>query len=141
MTSVAAAGTPDPMTSHATELSALAALASSVAQEAAELLLSRRDRVSVVQTKSSPTDVVTEMDRRAEELIRSRILAARPGDAVLGEEGVQTGDAPVRWVIDPLDGTVNYLYGLHDWAVSIAAEVSGVVLAGVVAVPRRGSVG
>jgi myo-inositol-1(or 4)-monophosphatase len=78
------------------------------------------------------------MDRRAEELIRSRILAVRPGDAILGEEGGQTGDAPVRWVIDPLDGTVNYLYGLHDWAVSIAAEVSGVVLAGAVSVPRHG---
>ena len=67
------------------------------------------------------------MDRRSEELIRSRILAARPSDAILGEEGGLIGnadDAPVLWVIDPLDGTVNYLYGLHDWAVSIAAEVA-----------------
>ncbi|HVT66576.1 MAG TPA: inositol monophosphatase family protein, partial [Trebonia sp.] len=68
-----------------------------------------------------------EMDRRAEALIRSRILAARPHDAVLGEEEGQTGDtagAPARWVVDPLDGTVNYLYGLHDWGVSVAAEVA-----------------
>jgi fructose-1,6-bisphosphatase/inositol monophosphatase family enzyme len=101
-------------------------LAVSVAREAGEMLAARTGRVEVAATKSSPTDVVTEMDRRSEELIRSRILAARPSDAVLGEEGGQTGDAddaPVRWVIDPLDGTVNYLYGLHDWAVSVAAEV------------------
>ncbi len=116
----------------------LLAIAVDAAEAAGRLLAGRDGRVSVAATKSSPTDVVTEMDRRAEELIRSRILAVRPADAILGEEGGQTGDAPVRWVIDPLDGTVNYLYGLHDWAVSIAAEVSGVVLAGAVAVPRRG---
>jgi myo-inositol-1(or 4)-monophosphatase len=116
----------------------LLAVALDAARAAGELLASVDGRVRVAATKSSPTDVVTEMDRRAEELIRSRIGDARPGDAILGEEGGQTGDAPVRWVIDPLDGTVNYLYGLHDWAVSIAAEVSGVVRAGVVAVPRRG---
>jgi myo-inositol-1(or 4)-monophosphatase len=104
---------------------------------AGRLLASRDGRVPVAATKSSPTDVVTEMDRQAEELIRRRITAARPADAILGEEGGQTGDAPVRWVIDPLDGTVNYLYGLHDWAVSIAAEVSGVIVAGVVNVPVR----
>lgn len=128
----------------------LLALAMDAAVAAGELLATGRDGgVSVAATKSSPTDVVTEMDRQAEELIRSRILAARPGDAILGEEGGQTegardgdgaGDAPVRWVIDPLDGTVNYLYGLHDWAVSIAAEVSGVIVAGVVNVPRRGEI-
>ena len=128
----------------------LLALAMDAAVAAGELLAAGRDGgVSVAATKSSPTDVVTEMDRRAEELIRSRILAARPGDAILGEEGGQTegtgdadgaGDVPVRWVIDPLDGTVNYLYGLHDWAVSIAAEVSGVIVAGVVNVPRRGEI-
>jgi myo-inositol-1(or 4)-monophosphatase len=101
-------------------------LAVSVAREAGRLLTSREGRVDVAATKSSPTDVVTEMDHRSEELIRSRILAARPSDAILGEEGGligNAGDAQVLWVIDPLDGTVNYLYGLHDWAVSIAAEV------------------
>lgn len=120
---------------------ALLALGIDAARAAGQLLAARdasQGRVSVAATKSSPTDVVTEMDNRAEELIRSRILAARPGDAILGEEGGQTGDAPVRWVIDPLDGTVNYLYQLHDWAVSIAAEVRGVIVAGVVSVPRRG---
>jgi myo-inositol-1(or 4)-monophosphatase len=89
------------------------------------------------------------MDRRSEALITERIRAVRPGDTVLGEEGGQTlggpdasagpgGASRVRWVVDPLDGTVNYLYGLPDWAVSIAAEVDGSVLAGVVEVPRFG---
>jgi myo-inositol-1(or 4)-monophosphatase len=95
------------------------------------------------------------MDRRSEALITSRIRAHRPADAVLGEEGGQTsgdqaGGGPagagseagrlsrVRWVVDPLDGTVNYLYGLRDWCVSIAAEVDGTVVAGVVEVPRAG---
>jgi myo-inositol-1(or 4)-monophosphatase len=107
-------------------LAELRALAVSVAREAGALLADRAGPVEVAATKSSPTDVVTEMDRRSEELIRSRVLAARPSDAILGEEGGligNTDNAPVLWVIDPLDGTVNYLYGLHDWAVSVAAEV------------------
>ena len=112
--------TPDP--------AKLCDIAVSVARETGEMLASRAGQVEVAATKSSPTDVVTEMDRRAEALIRSRILAARPDDAILGEEEGQTGDtagAPARWVVDPLDGTVNYLYGLPDWAVSIAVEVGG----------------
>jgi myo-inositol-1(or 4)-monophosphatase len=116
-------------------------LAVGVAREAGQLLASRAGRVEVAATKTSPTDVVTEMDRRAEELIRRRILKARPADAVLGEEEGQTGDtdgAAVRWVVDPLDGTVNYLYGLPDWAVSIGAEVDGAIVAGAVYVPVRG---
>ena len=127
-------------------------IAVNAATEAGRLLASWRGdgRPEVVQTKSSPTDVVTEMDRRSEALITGRIRSVRPGDAVLGEEGGQSdgagapgpgqGAAPsrVRWVIDPLDGTVNYLYGLRDWAVSIAAEVDGTVVAGVVEVPRAG---
>ena len=130
------------------EAAKLRDLAVSVAREAGRLLTSREGRVEVAATKSSPTDVVTEMDRQSEELIRSRILAARPSDAILGEEGGligNTGNAPVLWVIDPLDGTVNYLYGLHDWAVSIAAEVEWVeggevgrrIVAGAVYVPKR----
>ena len=135
----------------------LRSVAISAAREAGDLLTDRAGQVEVAATKSSPTDVVTEMDSRSEELIRSRILAARPSDAILGEEGGligNTDNAPVLWVIDPLDGTVNYLYGLHDWAVSIAAEVEwaggGVadgqvggevgrrIVAGAVYVPMRG---
>ena len=119
----------------------LLAIAVAAALEAGDLLASQEGRVAVAATKSSPTDVVTEMDGRAEELIRARILAARPDDAILGEEGGQVdgaADAPARWVVDPLDGTVNYLYGLHDWAVSIAAEVGGEIVVGAVYVPMRG---
>jgi myo-inositol-1(or 4)-monophosphatase len=128
----------------------LLVIAVGAALEAGQLLASKEGRVEVAATKSSPTDVVTEMDGRAEELIRARILVARPDDAILGEEGGQVGeaaDAPARWVVDPLDGTVNYLYGLHDWAVSIAAEVAGgagggelgrEIVAGAVYVPMRG---
>jgi myo-inositol-1(or 4)-monophosphatase len=132
------------------EAGALLDIAVAAAAEAGRLLASWRgdERPEVVQTKSSPTDIVTEMDRRSEALITSRIRAHRPGDTVLGEEGGQTAGGPagrgdarpgrVRWIVDPLDGTVNYLYGLHDWSVSIAAEVDGVVVAGVVEVPRHG---
>jgi myo-inositol-1(or 4)-monophosphatase len=128
----------------------LLVIAVGAALEAGQLLASKEGRVEVAATKSSPTDVVTEMDGRAEELIRARILVARPDDAILGEEGGQVDgvlDAPVRWVVDPLDGTVNYLYGLHDWAVSIAAEVDPgaaggdvgrEIVAGAVYVPMRG---
>jgi myo-inositol-1(or 4)-monophosphatase len=131
---VPSAAAPTPQAALPAELTALA---SCVAQEAAELLMARRDRVGVVRTKSSPSDVVTEMDRAAEDLIRDRLLASRPGDAVLGEESGQTGSGSVRWVVDPIDGTVNYLYGLPDWGVSIAAEVEGEVVAGAVCLPLR----
>ncbi|MFF5260987.1 inositol monophosphatase family protein [Actinomadura viridis] len=116
-------------------------LAVATAREAGRMLVDKRPAggPDVVQTKSSPTDVVTQMDRAAERLIIERIRAARPGDGFLGEEGgTHDGDSDVRWVIDPIDGTVNYLYDLPDWAVSIAAEVNGVTVAGAVEMPRRG---
>jgi myo-inositol-1(or 4)-monophosphatase len=120
-------------------------LACEVAVAAGRLLLGRGGRPEVVATKSSPTDVVTEADRIAEELIRELIGERRPGDRILGEEGGETDAGSssaaratgVRWIVDPLDGTVNYLYGLPDWAVSIAAEADGTVVAGAVFVPRR----
>jgi len=112
----------------------LLALARTVAAEAAELVRTRRaEGVSVAATKSSSVDVVTDVDRASEELIRERVLAARPDDAVLGEEGDDVaGTSGVRWIVDPIDGTVNFLYGIPQYAVSIAAEVDGVVVAGVV---------
>lgn len=116
-------------------------LAVAVAREAGRMLVDKRpaDGPDVVQTKSSPTDVVTQMDRAAEQLVIERIRAARPDDAFLGEEGgTRAGGSGVRWVIDPIDGTVNYLYDLPDWAVSIAAEVDGRAVAGAVEMPRRG---
>ena len=112
-------------------------LALSAASQAGRMLADRSGPAVVVGTKTSPTDVVTEMDQAAERLIRELIGAARPHDGVLGEEGGQVGEGSVRWIVDPLDGTVNYLYDLPDWAVSVAAEVAERVVAGAVCVPRR----
>jgi myo-inositol-1(or 4)-monophosphatase len=117
-------------------------LARAAADEAARLVVERRPPdLGVAETKTSPTDVVTEMDTAAERLIRKMILEARPDDSFLGEEGgADEGLSPVRWVIDPIDGTVNYLYDLPHWSVSVGVEVSGVTVAGVVAAPRLGEV-
>ena len=93
----------------------------------------------VAATKSSVTDIVTVMDQRAEMLIERRIRAERPDDGFLGEEGGDcAGTTGVRWVVDPIDGTVNYLYDIPAYAVSIAAEVRGTPVAGVVVNPRTG---
>jgi fructose-1,6-bisphosphatase/inositol monophosphatase family enzyme len=120
----------------------LLVLAEHAAREAAAFIVERRPAdLGVAETKSSPTDVVTEMDTGAERLIRKAILDRRPHDAFLGEEGGEDGGASgVRWVIDPIDGTVNYLYGLPAFAVSIGVEVDGATVAGVVAAPRLGEV-
>jgi myo-inositol-1(or 4)-monophosphatase len=92
-----------------------------------------------VSTKSSPTDVVTVMDKAAERVILDGLAAARPHDGVVSEEGGgREGHSGVRWLVDPLDGTVNYLYGIPHYAVSIAAEVAGLTVCGVVVdVERR----
>jgi myo-inositol-1(or 4)-monophosphatase len=113
---------------------ALLDLAVATAREAAELVARGRATAGEdVDVKSSPVDVVTAVDTASEELIVGRLLAARPGDGVLGEEGAaREGTSGVRWVIDPIDGTVNFLYDLPAYAVSIAAEVDGEVVAGVV---------
>jgi myo-inositol-1(or 4)-monophosphatase len=92
---------------------ALLDLATGVAERAADLLLegSRRAR-TLVGTKSTRTDMVTEMDRAAEDLIVAALLEARPDDGILAEEGsARQGTSGIRWVVDPLDGTTNYLYG------------------------------
>lgn len=109
-------------------------LALDVAREAAALVRERRrGSVSVAATKSSDIDVVTQADRDSEHLIRHRISVARPDDGFLGEEGHdEPGTSGVRWVVDPIDGTVNFLYDLPQYAVSVAAERDGVVVAGVV---------
>ncbi|MGW8356415.1 inositol monophosphatase family protein [Streptomyces wedmorensis] len=99
----------------------------------------RPDDLAVAMTKSSAIDVVTEMDIAAEKLITSFLAEHRPQDGLLGEEGAAApGTSGIRWVIDPLDGTVNYLYGLPTWAVSIAAERDGEAVVGVVEAPMRG---
>lgn len=117
----------------------LLGLAWHAAEAAAEFLANDRPAELAVDTKSSPTDAVTEMDRGAESRLIEILLGARPNDGLLGEEGGERpGTSGVRWVVDPLDGTVNYLYGLPSWAVSVAAEVDGQCAIGVVVAPVLG---
>jgi myo-inositol-1(or 4)-monophosphatase len=118
---------------------ALLDLATDAAQRAAELLLDGMGQArATVETKSTATDMVSEMDRASERLIVSTLLAARPDDGLVGEEGSDSpGTSGLRWVIDPLDGTTNYLYGHPGWAVSIAAEDDAGVVAGVVLDPMQ----
>lgn len=104
---------------------------------AGRFLRDERPTSLTVDTKSSPSDAVTVMDRTAEALISGDLLGARPDDGLLGEEGGERlGTSGVRWVVDPLDGTVNYLFRLPMWGVSIAAEETGVVSVGVVVTPE-----
>src|SRR3954469_24828833 len=115
----------EPTAEPTAELTAeLLELALEAARRAGALLRDGRPAdLGVAATKSSPVDVVTEMDLAAEKLITELITSRRPDDGLLGEEGASSaGRSGVRWVIDPLDGTVNYLYGLPTWCVSIAAE-------------------
>lgn len=118
----------------ATELLAAAAAA---ARAASELL--RDARPEAVRAKTNPRDLVTEWDLRSEEVIR-RVLAERtPGVAVLGEEAGQSeGAGRQRWLVDPIDGTVNFAHGLPIWSISIGFEDAGQIAAGVVAAPRLG---
>jgi myo-inositol-1(or 4)-monophosphatase len=117
-------------------------LATEVATEAARLIVERRrGTITVADTKSTVTDIVTAVDRESEELIRARVLEARPEDSFLGEEGDDVnGSSGVRWVVDPIDGTVNYLYDIPTYAVSIAVEVDGQTVAGVVVDAPKGEV-
>jgi myo-inositol-1(or 4)-monophosphatase len=117
----------------------LLALAERVAREAgAQLLEAYAGPAADVQSKSTPTDLVSAADQAAEDLIRSRLAAERPDDGVLGEEGADvTGSSGLRWVVDPLDGTTNFLFGIPQWAVSIAVEDAEGVVAGVVYDPPR----
>jgi myo-inositol-1(or 4)-monophosphatase len=122
-------------------LDELLAFAEDIARAAGEVLLERFGRPGRdVQAKSSPTDLVSEADLAAERTLRELLARHRPGDAVLGEEGGQDerGETELRWVVDPLDGTVNFLFGIPQWAVSVACEDAEATLVGVVHDPLRG---
>jgi myo-inositol-1(or 4)-monophosphatase len=112
-------------------------LAVDVAREAGRLIVDDRPAgLEVSSTKTTATDIVTEMDQRSEQLIVDLITAARPDDGFLGEEGAaRPGSSGVTWVVDPIDGTVNYLYGIPAYAVSIAARAGDEVVAGAVVNP------
>ena len=112
-------------------------LAWRAAGAAGRFLRDERPESLDVDTKSSPTDSVTVMDRTAELMIGDELLGARPTDGILGEEGGERlGTSGVRWVVDPLDGTVNYVFRLPMWGVSIAAEEAGTVTVGVIVTPE-----
>jgi myo-inositol-1(or 4)-monophosphatase len=106
---------------------------------AADLLRSRAGGTGAIGAKSTQTDLVTEADREVERWLTARLAELRPEDAVLGEEAGRTpGRSGVRWLVDPIDGTVNFVLGLPQFAVSVAAECDGEVLAGAVCNPATG---
>jgi len=106
-----------------------ATIAEEAARAAGALLLERFGTERALDTKSSPTDLVSEADLLAERTIRDLLARRAPDDAIMGEEGADTpGASGRRWIVDPLDGTINFLYGIPQWAVSVACEgVAGVV--------------
>lgn len=125
------------MTAHNAE--ELLALALRIGKETGALLMDRPDALEV-DTKSTAIDVVTQMDIRAEAYIVQELMAARPNDGIIGEEGAdRTGTSGINWVIDPIDGTVDYLYNLPGWNVSIAAKDEHGSLVGVVTAPSINS--
>ncbi|HEU4658553.1 MAG TPA: inositol monophosphatase family protein [Capillimicrobium sp.] len=117
----------------------LLAVAEEAARAGAAVLVPRFGRERALGSKSSPTDLVSEADLASERAIQAVLAARRPDDGVLGEEG--TGDVPgttgLRWVVDPLDGTIDYLYGIPQWCVSVAVEDDEGGVAGVVLDPMR----
>jgi len=132
---------------------ALRAVAEQLATEAADFVRRRRDEVfgatadsgseSKVRTKSTPTDPVTVVDTETERLLRNRLAELRPADHVLGEEEggrPDTGDGRLTWVVDPIDGTVNFVYGIPAYAVSVAVQRDGRSVAGAVADVPSGAV-
>lgn len=110
-------------------------LATEIAKKAGELLMARPEQLEI-NTKSSDIDIVTQMDRASEKLIVAAILAQRPDDGIIGEEGAErASNSGYTWVIDPIDGTVNYFYNLPGWSVSIAIRDETGVVVGVVYAP------
>jgi len=131
---------PADLLSTPASAAALRAIATQAAQAAGELLRERflAGGERATGAKSTPTDLVSEADLAAERAIRAVISAQRPGDAILGEEGGETQEGSgLRWIVDPLDGTVNFLFGVPQWCVSVAVYDDDGGLAGVVFDPLR----
>jgi myo-inositol-1(or 4)-monophosphatase len=131
-------GGPPPTNQLVPEPAELLDLAEAAARTAGELLVERFGGPRAgVRTKTTPTDLVSEADLAAERALRKAIAERRPDDAVLAEEGGQSGGDGLRWVVDPLDGTVNFLFGIPQWCVSVACEDETGALIGVVHDPLR----
>jgi myo-inositol-1(or 4)-monophosphatase len=127
------------MSQSTPDFTALLELAESVALAAGELL-ANRPATFALSEKTSAVDFATQMDIASEKLIVESLLAARPNDGIIGEEGAaRESTSGITWVIDPLDGTVNYFYGLPGWNVSIAAKDATGVCVGVVYSPTTNS--
>jgi myo-inositol-1(or 4)-monophosphatase len=121
---------PDP--------ASLLEVAIQLAKDAGKVALEMREGVEQLDPKSSPTDVVTAADKAVERMLVDGIRTARPDDGILGEEGASDdGTSGLRWVVDPIDGTVNYLYGIPQWAVSLGIEDADGGLVGVVYDPAK----
>jgi myo-inositol-1(or 4)-monophosphatase len=119
---------------------ALLGVAVEAARRAGEELATRFGQVVHGRAKSGPTDLVSDADLAAEAAIRSVLRVRRPGDAILAEEGGVTAGGALRWVVDPLDGTTNFLFGIPAFAVSIACEDGSGGVAGAVLDPSRGEI-
>lgn len=141
--------TPDSDTSHGPigdtrpddELSELFELTIALAVGAGRRARRWRQDGFTISAKSTPTDLVTELDHAVEEWITQQLAIRRPGDGLIGEEGANVGATTgVRWLIDPIDGTVNFALGLPHYAVSVAVEVDGQTVAGCVHDPETGEV-
>jgi myo-inositol-1(or 4)-monophosphatase len=132
----------EPAPTGAPEPAELAEIAVELAGRAGTLALRHQAAGLSVSTKSAVTDVVTDADRAVEEFLRTALGQLRPGDSILGEEGGATDQAgsQVRWLVDPIDGTVNFVLGLPYFSVSIAAQVQGRTVAGCVLNPVSGNV-
>jgi len=142
-TTIAGMTTSGDLDVNGFDTGALLALAHEAAAAAARLLVERRPpgALEVTSTKSSATDIVTVMDQAAERLLVDHIRGARPDDGFVGEEGTnEAGSSGVSWVLDPIDGTVNYFYAIPAYAVSVGVRVNAEVVAGVVSNPATGEV-
>ena len=134
-------GANDQLSGGANDPRALLTLAIEIASDAGQLLLAHRNRALEVWTKTSDTDPVTAADHASEQLIARRLAQARPDDGLLGEEGAsRETTSGLTWVVDPLDATVNFTYGLPHWCVSIAVEDADGPVVGVVVDPVRDEV-
>ncbi|MGD0996994.1 MAG: inositol monophosphatase family protein, partial [Thermoleophilia bacterium] len=129
----AASGPAQRWTAAPPHLQELLALAGDLAHDAGRVHIEGLRHALRTETKSSPTDLVSQVDKESERLIVERLRELRPDDALLAEEGtLSRGTSGVRWVIDPLDGTTNYVYGYPAFAVSIAVEIERRPMIGVV---------
>lgn len=128
-----------PELDHFADVSGRFKVAWCVAHEAASFLMNDRPADLLYTSKSTSTDLVSQMDKASEDMIVRTITHEFPSDGVIGEEGAQVDESSnVRWIIDPLDGTVNYLFGIPLWGVSIAIEVDAVTEYGIVVTPAQG---